>query len=108
MQPKNSIGKEQAIALHDSEFWKDMTYRQRAEFQLNTVEMCMPFGVFLEAVREALGRPVFDFELVKNYDGLIAELHGVGGPPTLQQVIEMIPAEKRIVMFMKPVDPRRN
>ena len=46
---------EQASALYDSEFWLDMTFQERAIFQIFTARMCMPFDVFQEAIEKTLG-----------------------------------------------------
>jgi len=54
-----SIGRETAIALYDSGWWKNKTPREIAAFQLFTEELTCPFGVFHKAVEEALCRPVF-------------------------------------------------
>jgi hypothetical protein len=95
-----SIGKEAAIALHDTQWWIGKTHREIAEKQLFTKELCLPFGVFHEAVEKSLGRPVFTHEFGMNYDGICREFLGDGKPPTLQEIVAMIPEEKRLlVMF---------
>lgn len=93
----SEITREKAIALAESEFWKDMTHRQRAVFQLNTELLCMPFDVFHEAIEKALGRPVWTHELV-NKEQLCAELYGDAPPPSLEDIMSMIPADKRIIV----------
>ena len=92
------LTKTQAIAFHDSGAWKSMNHRQRAEFQMQQKKLCMPFGIFHEAIEKALGRPVFTHEFGLNEKGLNAELFKGKNPPTLEQIIEMIPEEKRIVI----------
>jgi hypothetical protein len=91
--------KEQAIALSKSEFWKGMTHRQIAEFQMSEPLLCMPFNVFHEAVEKTLGRPVFTHEFGLNYDGIKDELFHGKTPPTMEEIINLIPEEKRIVIF---------
>lgn len=91
---------EQAIEFANSGAWKEMSFRQRAEFQMLQRKLCMPFEVFHEAVEEALGRPVYTHEFGLNYDGLLAELFEGKEPPTLQEIIEMLPAEKRVIVVM--------
>jgi hypothetical protein len=90
--------KDQAIALYDSKFWEEMTYEQRARFQLFEERLCMPFGVFHEAVEKALGRPVWTHEFGLNSDGLRRELLGETAAPSMQEMIDLIPAEKRIII----------
>lgn len=92
------LTKEQAIEFAESGTWKEMSLRQRAEFQMIQDKLCMPFSVFHEAVEKTLNRPVFTHEFGLNYDGLIAELFEGKEPPSLQGIIEMIPAEKRIII----------
>lgn len=90
--------KDEAIALHDSEFWKHLSLRERAEFQLFEGKLCMPFGVFHEAVEKTLERPVFTHEFGLNLDGLKMELMHGTTPPTFQEIMELIPEEKRITI----------
>ncbi len=59
----------------------------------------MPFGVFHEAVEKALGRPVFTHEFA-NPDALKSELMGYRPPPSIQEIIEMIPSDKRILISL--------
>ena len=93
------LSKEQAIEFAESGAWKDMSLRQRAEFQMLQDKLCMPFDIFHEAVEKTLDRPVYTHEFCSmNHDGLIAELFEGKEPPTLQEIIEMIPAEKRIII----------
>lgn len=93
-----SIGNDNAIALFDSGWWKDKTPTQIAEFQIFTAELCMPFGEFQMAVEKAVKRPVWTHEFALNYDGLVAELLQGKRPPSMQEIIEMIPQDKRILI----------
>lgn len=93
------LTKEQAIELAESGAWKEMNLRQRAEFQILQNKLCMPFDVFHEAVEKTLERPVYTHEFSSlGHDGLIAELFEGKKPPTLQEIMEMIPTEKRIIV----------
>ena len=96
--------KTEAKALFESSFWEEMTLRQRAEFQMHEPLLCMPFSVFHEAVEKTLGRPVFTHEFGLAHEELKAELRGDRGAPTLEQIIEMIPAEKRILVALNDGD----
>lgn len=91
--------KEQAVKLADSEFWKDLSYRDRAKFQLFEARLCMPFEVFQEAVEKSLGRPVWTHEFGLNRDGIIKEFLGEADAPSFQEIIELIPEEKRIILI---------
>lgn len=90
----------EAIAFAKNEGWKEMTHKQRAAFQLYHGNLCMPFNVFHESIEKALGRPVYTHEFGLNWDGLKAELLGEVDAPTLKQVIDMIPEEKRIIVAL--------
>ena len=83
---------EEAVALYDSEFWKDMTYRERATFQLFEERLCMPFDVFHEAIEKTLGRPVFTHEFA--FDGIKKEFLGEKPAPTFEEIIGLIPEKK--------------
>jgi len=91
--------KEQAIALAGSNFWEGMSHREIAEFQMIEEKLCMPFTVFHEAIEKTLGRPVFTHEFGLNSQGIKAELFNGKQPPTLEEIISMIPEEKRVVIF---------
>lgn len=94
----SNLTQEQAIALAESEFWKTMTFREIAEFQMSEPRLCVPFSIFHEALEKTLGRPVFTHELGLNFESLKAELFEGKPPPTLQEIINLIPAEKRILV----------
>jgi hypothetical protein len=95
-----SIGKEKAIELAKSEFWKTMSKREIAEFQMATAELCTPFDVFHEAMEDSLGRPIWTHEFALNFEGLWKELRGEVEAPTMDQILEMIPAEKRVILVI--------
>lgn len=98
MDPNYEITREQAIALAESRFWESMTAREIAEFQLFTPKLCMPFDVFHRAMEQALGRDIFTHEFGLDSEGLKAELLGEKEAPSLREIIELIPVEKRIVV----------
>ena len=90
--------KENAIALAELEFWKSLTDRQIAEFQISEEKLCMPFSVFHEAIEKTLGRPVYTHEFGLSLEGLKSELFEGKLPPTLEEIMNLIPAEKRIII----------
>lgn len=100
--PRKCIGKNRAIALAETHWWEQCTSQQIVEFQLFVAELCMPFDKFQEAVEKCLGRPVWTHEFALNYDGLVAEFLGERKAPTMDQIIELIPTEKRLVLISKP------
>jgi hypothetical protein len=90
--------KDEAVALYDSGFWKEMPCEAIAKFQLMEDRLCMPFAVFHESVEKALRRPVFTHEFGLNREGLIKELFDGAPAPGLEDIINLIPEEKRIVI----------
>jgi len=94
-----SIGKEKAIELSKSGYWKDMSFKERAIWQMTVKELAMPFNVFHEAVEKTLGRPVFTHEFgSRGSKGIWDELMGYKEAPTMDEIINMIPEEKRIIL----------
>lgn len=91
--------KEEAIKLSESKFWETMSFEVRAKFQLFEVRLCMPFAVFYEAMEKTLRRPIFTHEFGLNYEGLKKELLGEQPPPTMEDIINMIPEDKRIIVL---------
>lgn len=91
--------KEQAIALHDTGWWKNKTPEQIVRFQLFEPLLCMPFNDFHWAVEKALGRAIWTHEFGLNYDGLKKEFLGEKPAPTMQEILEMIPEAKRIIVM---------
>jgi hypothetical protein len=95
---EKSIGKEKAIALANSEWWVGMDPKQIAKIGMFTQELCLPFTILHENLEKALGRPVFTHELGLNFDGICQELLGERDAPSLQEIMELIPADKRVIV----------
>ena len=93
-----SIGREKAVKMYESEWWKDKSYRQIAKVQLFTTELTCPFDVFHEALEKSLGRSVFTHEMGLNYDGLVQEFLDERDAPTEQEIMDLIPPEKLVVV----------
>ena len=94
---QRSIGRERAIELAESNWWKDKSARDICDVQLFTVELCMPFGEFHKAMTEALGRSVWTHEFA-SLDRIKDEYLGDRPAPTMEQIIGLLPAEKTIVL----------
>lgn len=104
MKPgQQSIGRERAIALAKTEWWKGRTPREIAKFQLFTVELSMPFDVFHEALEASLDRPVFPHELGVAWESIMQEFLGERDKPTMEEIMGLIPEEKRLAIFVQPV-----
>jgi hypothetical protein len=87
--------------LSKTKFWEKMTKKQIAMFQLFEPKLCMPFDIFHEAIESVLGRPVFTHEFGLNYEGLKSEILGKKSAPSMEEIINLIPEEKRILVFVK-------
>ena len=92
------LTKEQAIAFADSKVYKDMTYKEIAEFQINQELLCMPFNIFHEAVEKTLDRSVFTHEFGLNSEGIKAEIMEGKDPPSFEEILNLIPEDKRVVV----------
>ena len=91
------LTKEQAIALHDGGEWKDWTLEELGKFQLYQEKLCIPFDKYHEAVEHILGRPVWTHEFAWT-DSLKAEYARRKPKPTFDEIINLIPDEKRIII----------
>ena len=89
---------EDAIEFAEREGWKDMTFEQRAKFQMSHGLYCMPFSVFHEAVEKTLGRPVYTHEFALNWHGIKSELFDGAEPPSMTEILEMLPEDKTTVV----------
>ena len=95
------LTQEQAVAIFESKVWERWTDHQRVEFQLFTERLCMPFDVFHAATEKVLGRGVFTHEFAFP-EHLRAEFLKERQAPTFEQIIELIPADKRPVLAVTP------
>lgn len=93
------LTKEEAIAFIENKCYEGWSYRQIAEFQMEQDRLCVPFGVFHEAIEKTLGRPVYTHEFGLNREGLRKELYGEKEPPTFEEILKMIPEDKRILII---------
>ena len=93
------LTKEEAIKIYESGIWKDWSDEDLVAFQLFQEKLCVPFDIFHKAIEKVLGRPVFTHEFGLNYDGLVAEYPGRAPKPSLEDIVNLIPEEKRIVIF---------
>ena len=92
------LTKDEAIALYNSKFWEPMSLEERFRFQLFESLLCMPFDVFHEAAEAVLGRPVYTHEFA-DQEANIQEYLGQRPAPTLEEIIALIPEEKRIIIW---------
>lgn len=91
------LTQEQAIALAESKEWEYWDAEKKVRTQLFQKRLFLPFDVFHAAINEVLGRPVFTHEFAFR-DLLVAEYLGARETPSFQEIIDLIPAHKRIVI----------
>ena len=89
--------KEEAIAFAESGVWKTWTDEQIVRLQLFQGKLCMPFSRFHEAMNKVLDRPVYTHEFAYP-DELKKEYLGAKKAPTFEEIINLIPADKRIII----------
>lgn len=93
----------EAVEMYESGKWQEMKPDERAAIQLAQRFLFMPFGEFHKAVEETLGRPVWTHEFAFK-QRLIDELIGKVGAPTMEDIINLIPADKLIVILESGLD----
>jgi Na+-transporting NADH:ubiquinone oxidoreductase subunit NqrF len=88
--------REQALVLYETKWWETKSPEEIVRVQLFEDKLCMPFSNFHEAVEKALGRSVWTHEFGLNWKGLQEEFLKDRPAPTMQEIMKMIPPEKRI------------
>lgn len=96
------LTKEQAIELYKSDAWRDWTDEEVVRFQLFQQKLCMDFSRFHKAIEKVLDRPVYTHEFGMNYEGIVEEYLGTKKASTFDEIINMIPQEKRIIVQVRP------
>ena len=91
------LTEEQAKRFYESKVWESWTDRQVVEFQLFQKKLAIPFPRFHEAMGKVLKRPVYTTEFAFA-DLLRQEFLGDKEPPTLQEIMELIPKDKRVII----------
>lgn len=91
------LTQEQAIEMAKNNFWKDWTPEQVVRFQLFQQRLCMDFSHFQKCVQDVLGRSVFTHEFGFR-DDLVKEYLGEKEAPSFEEIINLIPAEKRVAI----------
>jgi len=94
---ENQLTQEQAIAMAKSNIWKTWSAEQVVRFQMFQHRLCMDFSHFHKCVEEVLGRPVFTHEFGFR-DEMVKEYLGDKDAPTFEDIINLIPQEKRLII----------
>lgn len=92
------LTKEQAILFAENKMYEKLSHEEIVGFQLFQKKLCMPFDIFHEAVEKVLDRPVFTHEFGLNLDGIKKEFLDEKEKPTLEEILNLIPEEKRIII----------
>jgi hypothetical protein len=97
MWAEKQITKDEAIAWYSSGIWEKWTAQEIVKAQLFQKRLFMPFDKFHEAVEKVLGRGVFTHEFAY-VEALQHEYLGEKPPPTFEEIINLIPEEKRVII----------
>ena len=87
----------QAIEIFKSDVWKEWSLEYVAKFQLYQRRLCVPFSLFHQAMEQELGRSVWTHEFAF-YDNIKEEYEKKRKKPSFQEILELIPEEKRIII----------
>jgi hypothetical protein len=87
----------QAIAFHDSKVWESWTDEQIAGFQLFQKYLAVPFDRFHQAMEKVLGRLIFTHEF-GSAGNLEKEFLGLKKAPTFEEILNLIPKDKQIII----------
>lgn len=60
----------------------------------------VPFSKMHARIEALVGRPVWTHEMGLNWDGLVREAAWNTDRPTMEEIVDLIPAEKRVVVVM--------
>jgi len=90
------ITKKEAIAIYDSEIWKNMSYKEQFELAFFQEKLCIPFNVLHKATEEVLGRSVWTHEFAFA-DKLYYEYIGLNEKPTFKDILDLLPKDKLIL-----------
>lgn len=94
---------QQAKDFYKSKVWKSWTLEQIVNLQLYQDRLCVPFNLFHKAIEKVLERPVWTHEFAFP-DKLRLEFEGIWAKPTLQEIMDLIPEEKRIIIVAPKKD----
>ena len=100
---EGQVDKDTAIRMAGSNWWDIMTDEQVVGFQLFQDRLCMPFGDFQSAVERVLGRPVWTHEFARP-DGMRNEFLGQRKAPSFEEILAIIPPEKRLIIVGEKED----
>ncbi len=89
---------EQAVAMCRSRWWEGLDPRTAVLRQMSESYFIMPWMTLHEMLSKALDRPVFSHEILNLRGSLRKELLGDKPAPTIEEILALIPAERRILV----------
>lgn len=93
----NQVTEQEAIEIYDSGIWKLWSDEEIVSFQLFQDRLCLSFDRFHEAVEKVFGRSVWTHEFAFR-DALVAEYNKERPSPTFEEIVNLIPANKIIIV----------
>jgi len=94
------LTKDEAIRFYRSGLWRTLNFNQIVRLQLWQDKLCVPFDVFHEAIEKTLKRGVFTHEFAWR-ERLKQEYLGERKAPTFEEIMELIPENKRMIILAK-------
>jgi hypothetical protein len=93
------LTEKEAIEFGKSGVWKEWDDEQIVRLQLFQNLCCVGFTRYQNAMSKILDRPVYSHEfMASNRDSLMQEYLGTKPESTLDEIINLIPEEKRIII----------
>jgi len=93
--------KKATLDTKKDKFWEEMSDEEIVRFQLFESKLQIPFDIFHKAIEKILKRPVFTIELTsENIKRLQKEYLGEIQPPTLNEIFDTIPDEKKFCILI--------
>lgn len=89
------LTEKQALAIAESDVWKNWTDEEVVKFQLFQERLCMNFSRFHSAIEKVLSRPVFTHEFAFP-EYLRKEYLKEKEPPSFGEILGLIPKNKLI------------
>lgn len=71
---------------------------REAEMRVLGETLEVPFGLVHGRIEQLVGRPVWTHEMGLNWEGLCKEARWASRSATVNEIIDLIPAEKRIIV----------
>ena len=94
------FNKEEAISIYESKIWEQWSPEDIVAIQLFQNRLLVPFDKFHEAIEKVLDRPVWTHEFA-DQNRMIEEYLGIRNKPTFEEILNLIPEDKLILIQTK-------